>query len=151
MSQDEKDKFIGCSSYLRRRREKVKTRSGLRFSILLCASYQVATDTIHIPNHTAHPMGTGLLSVCRSISIDIDLCIFPASGNRKGTGLNNRGSNGNYWSASINSQTNGYNLNFNASEVNPANNNNRYNGFSVRAVQHSSIEQSIMTKITTAA
>ena len=151
MSQDVKDKFIGCSSYLRRRREKAKTRSGLRFSILLCASYQVATDTLHILNHTAHPMGTGLLSVCRLFGTDIDLCFFPASGNRNGTGLNNRGSNGNYWSSSLNSQTNGYNLNFNASGVNPANNNNRFNGFSVRAVQHSSIEPSTTTKITTAA
>jgi hypothetical protein len=150
MSQDVKDKFIGCSSYLRRRREKAKTRSGLRFSILLCASYQVATDTLHILNHTAHPMGTGLLSVCRLFGTDFDLCFFPASGNRNGTGLNNRGSNGNYWSSSLNSQTNGYNLNFNSTGVNPANNNNRFNGFSVRAVQHSSIEQS-MTKITTAA
>ena len=151
MSQDVKDKFIGCSSYLRGRREKAKTRSGLRFSILLCASYQVATDTLHILNHTAHPMGSGLLSVCRSIGTDIDLCFFPASGNRNGTSLNNRGTNGNYWSSSLNSQTNGYNLNFNESGVNPANNNNRFNGFSVRAVQHSSKEQSIMTKITTAA
>ena len=67
------------------------------------------------------------------------MCFFPASGNRNGTSLNNRGTNGNYWSASLNSQTNGYNLNFNASGVNPANNNNRFNGFSVRAVQHSSI------------
>ena len=61
---------------------------------------------------------------------------FPASGNRNGTGLNNHGSNGNYWSSSLNSQTNGYNLNFNSGGVNPANNNNRFNGFSVRAVQH---------------
>ena len=135
MSQDVKDKFIGCSSYLRRRREKAKTRSGLRFSILLCASYQVATDTIHIPNHTAHPMGTGLLSVCRSISIDIDLCIFPASGNRNGTSLNNRGTNGNYWSSSLNSQTRGYSLHFNESGVSPADSNYRFYGFPVRAVQ----------------
>jgi hypothetical protein len=149
MSQDVKDKFIGCPSYLRGRREKAKTRGGLRLSILPQASYQVATDSLHILNHTAHQMCTGRLSVCRQSGTD--LCFFPASGNRKGTGLNNRGSNGNYWSASLNSQTNGYNLNFNASEVNPANNNNRYNGFSVRAVQHSSIEQSIMTNITTAA
>ena len=114
MRQDEKDKFIGCPSYLRRRREKAKTRGGLRLSILPQASYQVATDTIHIPNHTAHPMGTGRLSVCRQSGTDHDLCFFPASGNRNGTGLNNRGSNGNYWSASLNSQTNGYNLNFNS-------------------------------------
>ena len=60
---------------------------------------------------------------------------FPASGNRHGTGLYNRGSYGNYWSASLRSQTNGYNLYFNSSGVNPANNNSRFNGFSVRAVQ----------------
>ena len=144
MRQDEKDKFIGCPSYLRGRREKAKTRGGLRLSILPQASYQVATDTIHIPNHTAHPMGTGRLSVCRQSCTDHDLCFFPASGNRNGTSLNNRGTNGNYWSASLNSQTNGYNLNFNSTGVNPANNNNRFNGFSVRAVQHSSkIQQSV--------
>lgn len=147
MRQDEKDKFIGCPSYRRRRREKAKTRSGLRLSIPLQASYQVATGII--PTHTAHPKGTGAVSVFRSHCC-IDVRIFPASGNRNGTGLNNRGTNGNYWSASLNSQTNGYNLNFNSTAVNPANNNNRFNGFSVRAVQHSSIQQSV-TKITTAA
>ena len=62
---------------------------------------------------------------------------YPASGylnNGNGT-LNNVGSNGYYWSASPNSQTNGYNLNFNSSNVNPSNNNNRANGFPVRCVQ----------------
>lgn len=147
MRQDEKDKFIGCPSYRRRRREKAKTRGGLRLSIPPQASYQVATGII--PTHTAHPMGTGAVSVFRSHCC-IDVRIFPASGNRNGTSLNNRGTNGNYWSASLNSQTNGYNLNFNSTAVNPANNNNRFNGFSVRAVQHSSIQQSV-TKITTAA
>ena len=39
------------------------------------------------------------------------------------------GSNGNYWSRSLNSQTNGRNLNFNSGGVNPQNNNNRFNGF----------------------
>ena len=62
--------------------------------------------------------------------------IFPAAGNYDGTSLNGRGSNGNYWSSSYNSATNAYNLNFNSSEVNPQNNNNRRNGFMVRAVQH---------------
>ena len=62
---------------------------------------------------------------------------FPASGNYNGTSLNNRGTNGNYWSASFNSATNAYNLNFNSSNVNPQNNNNRRNGRSVRPVQHS--------------
>ncbi len=60
-----------------------------------------------------------------------DLC---ASGyrNRTSGGLNNVGGNGNYWSAAANSRANAYNLNFNSGNVNPLNNNNRANGFSVR-------------------
>ncbi len=47
--------------------------------------------------------------------------------------LNNAGINGNYWSSTANSSANNaYNLNFNASDVNPSNNNNRWNGFSLR-------------------
>ena len=60
---------------------------------------------------------------------------FPASGFRYGTGLNNRGSNGCYWSASLSSRTYGYGLNFNSTGVYPANGNDRFYGFSVRAVQ----------------
>jgi uncharacterized protein (TIGR02145 family) len=49
--------------------------------------------------------------------------------------LNDVGENGNYWSSSPNSATNGYNLNFNGTNVNPANNNDdRQNGFPVRCV-----------------
>jgi hypothetical protein len=61
---------------------------------------------------------------------------FAASGNGNGTSWNNRGSNGNYWSASFNSARNARNLNFNSGGVNPQNNNNRFNGFAVRPVQH---------------
>lgn len=60
---------------------------------------------------------------------------FACSGNGNGTSWNNRGSNGNYWSASFNSARNARNLNFNSGGVNPQNNNNRYNGFAVRPVQ----------------
>jgi hypothetical protein len=60
---------------------------------------------------------------------------FPASGNRGGTALNDRGSGGYYWSASLNSQTRGYYLYFNSRGVDPANNNSRFFGFAVRAVQ----------------
>ena len=60
---------------------------------------------------------------------------FPASGYRSGTGLNNRGSNGYYWSASLYSQTYGYFLYFDSTGVYPAYYNHRFNGFSVRAVQ----------------
>jgi hypothetical protein len=62
--------------------------------------------------------------------------LFSASGNGNGSSWNNRGANGNYWSASFNSARNARNLNFNSGGVNPQNNNNRYNGFAVRAVQH---------------
>ena len=60
---------------------------------------------------------------------------FPASGYRYGTGRSNRGTNGYYWSSSLSSQTHGYYLHFSASGVDPAYNNSRFVGFSVRAVQ----------------
>lgn len=60
---------------------------------------------------------------------------FPAAGYRYGTGLLNHGSGGNYWSASLYSQTYGYNLYFLSGGVDPANASNRFYGFSVRAVQ----------------
>ena len=61
---------------------------------------------------------------------------FPASGFRRSSDgtLNNVGSNGYCWSSAANSQDNAYNLNFNSGNVNPQNNNNRANGFSVRPV-----------------
>lgn len=65
---------------------------------------------------------------------DCPTCL-PAAGNRNGTNVNNQGSNGNYWSASLNSNNsnNAYNLNFNSSNYD-WNNNNRYNGHTVRPV-----------------
>ena len=59
---------------------------------------------------------------------------FPASGYRYGTGLD-RGSYGYYWSSSLHSSPNGYGLYFNSGGVNPADGNDRFIGFSVRAVQ----------------
>ena len=60
---------------------------------------------------------------------------LPASGNRWDGELNNAGSNGNYWSSSLNTDNpnNAWNLNFNSGNTN-VNNNNRNNGFSVRPV-----------------
>ena len=62
---------------------------------------------------------------------------YPASGYRNNSSgaVNNVGSNGYYWSAVPNSTNNGRNLNFNSTNVNPLNNNNRSNGFAVRPVQ----------------
>ena len=61
--------------------------------------------------------------------------IFPASGYRNNSNgsLNNVGNNGYYWSASANSSNNGHYLNFDSSNWN-WNNNNRANGYPVRAV-----------------
>jgi uncharacterized protein (TIGR02145 family) len=49
----------------------------------------------------------------------------------------NAGNEGNYWSSTPNSNgTQAYNLNFNStSSINPSNNNNRNNGFSVRCLR----------------
>ena len=60
---------------------------------------------------------------------------LPAAGNRNNTSLNNQGTNGNYWSSSLNTDNprNAWNFNFNSGNSN-MNNNNRYNGFSVRPV-----------------
>ena len=38
---------------------------------------------------------------------------MPAAGNYNGTTLQNLGTNGNYWAATLNNATNAYNLNFN--------------------------------------
>jgi len=59
---------------------------------------------------------------------------LPAAGNRNNNdgSLNNVGTNGNYWSSTVNG-TNARNLNFNSGNVN-VNNNNRANGFSCRCV-----------------
>ena len=61
---------------------------------------------------------------------------LPAAGNRNNSSLNNAGSNGNYWSRTLNESNpnNARNLNFNSGNIN-TNNNNRYNGFSVRPVR----------------
>ena len=60
---------------------------------------------------------------------------LPAAGNRNNSNgaLNNRGTNGYYWSSRENSATNAYYMNFNSSSTN-MNNTNRWNGFSVRCV-----------------
>ncbi len=59
---------------------------------------------------------------------------LPAAGWRNGTNVNNVGSNGNYWSATYNNSDNAYNVNFNDSNLNAENWNNRKNGQSVRLV-----------------
>ena len=71
----------------------------------------------------------------RQMVADALLLFLPAAGNRNDTNLNNQGTNGNYWSSSLNESNarNARNLNFNSGNSN-MNNNNRYYGRSVRAV-----------------
>lgn len=103
--------FIGRPSLaVSSAREKSKSPHGLAQRNSMPASYQEATGST---------------------------LFLPCSGNGNGSSWNNRGSNGNYWSRSLNSATNGRNLNFNSGGVNPQNNNNRFNGFPVRPVQQS--------------
>lgn len=66
------------------------------------------------------------------------LVFLPAAGNRNGSSYNNVGTNGNYWSATLNTSNtnNAYNLNFNSGNCN-VNNNNRNNGYSLRCAQES--------------
>ncbi len=59
---------------------------------------------------------------------------FARSGNVNGTTLYNFTGNGNYWSSSVVSSSNAFNLNYNSSELYPANQNNRNNGRSLRCV-----------------
>lgn len=59
---------------------------------------------------------------------------FARSGNVNDSTLYNFGTNGNYWSSTVNSDSNAYNLNYNSGELYPANRNNRNNGRSVRCI-----------------
>jgi hypothetical protein len=60
---------------------------------------------------------------------------LPAAGYRDRGTLYYDGGYGYYWSSSLDSQANGYHLFFNSGGVYPAYSNNRFLGFSVRAVQ----------------
>ena len=71
-----------------------------------------------------------------------NIIFFPCCGYGYGQSWSNRGSYGNYWSRSLSSQTHGRGLGFNSGGVNPQNANNRFNGFTRRAVQHSSTDGS---------
>jgi len=63
------------------------------------------------------------------------LLFFPCSGYGYGQSWRSRGSNGYYWSRSLNSQTSGRGLGFYSGGVYPQNDNVRFVGFSRRAVQ----------------
>jgi hypothetical protein len=56
--------------------------------------------------------------------------------------FNNVGTEGRYWSSTVNNANNAHNLYFIATNVNPANNNNKGNGFAIRCVAPLALKQS---------
>ena len=81
--------------------------------------------------------------------MDWSSLFLPAAGNRNGSSLNNDGTNGNYWSASLNESNpnNAWNMNFNSDNQN-VNNNNRNNGQSVRAVRSQNLPDNSVCRLT---
>ena len=77
----------------------------------------------------------GYLGRCFTSKINGNSIFMPFAGYISGTSLYNRGSYGLYWSSSLLSQAHGYSLSFDSSNVNPANDDYRFLGFAVRAVQ----------------
>ena len=77
----------------------------------------------------------GILGLYLESKINGNRLFFACSGSGYGTSWNYRGSNGLYWSASLNSATYGRSLNFGSDGVYPQNNNGRFYGFTVRPVQ----------------
>ena len=92
------------------------------------------TDHVWITNYNGSGVnGTKFTSKTNGNSI-----FFPASGNANGTGVNNRGSYGFYWSSSLQPSNSNYGLHlgfdFYSGGVLPQDNSNRYFGFCVRSV-----------------
>jgi len=90
----------------------------------------------HVPTSAEWVTVAGYFSPQTSVGAFNSTLKLPLAGirGRASASLNYRGSNGYYWSGSP-SGTNAANLYFNSSAVNPANTNNRANGFSVRCVK----------------
>ena len=121
-------------------RATMPAQSSRKFSGLPCATHRVMVHQSGFPirdelkqDETCFCLQFSFNASLRSIQSKGHL--FPASGyrnNSNGT-LNNVGSNGYYWTATPYSTNNGRQLNFNSSNTN-WNNNNRANGYPVRAV-----------------
>ncbi len=119
------------------------TSSGIRYAkanvndvngvILLPDNWSSDTYSLSNTNSSGASFSCNTISASQWNTLEQAGAVFlPAAGYRNGTSVNNVGSNGNYWSASYNTSNNAYNVNFNDSNLNPQNNNNRYNGFAVR-------------------
>jgi len=101
---------------------------------------QSSTITMLLLKRAFYNLNIALMQISTgAINSNLDrMCQFmfiSSSGNRNRINglLNNQGTNGNYWSSTVNG-TNARNLNFNSTEAN-TNNNNRANGFTVRCLK----------------
>ena len=91
----------------------------------------------HVPTQTEWASVVSALGITNYTTAASLVLHLPASGGRYGSGgsLGPVGSSGNYWSSSIGG-TNAYNLFFSSGSVNPASNNSRAYGFSVRCLKN---------------
>ena len=98
--------------------------------------YIDATGT-EIPAETTNKLVTvnGIVGLYLQSVANGNRLFFAASGYGDGSSWSIRGSYGFYWSASFNSSRNARNLYFYSGGVRPQNNDGRYYGFAVRAVQ----------------
>ena len=60
---------------------------------------------------------------------------MPAAGYRYGTTVDNAGTYGYYWSSTVDDASNAYGVIFGSGDLDPADNDGRNNGFSVRLVR----------------
>lgn len=81
----------------------------------------------------------GVLGIYLKSKINGNLLFFACSGNGNGTSWSNRGSIGNYWSTSFDSDRNANSLHFSGGGVSPQNGDSRYYGFAVRPVYDPSL------------
>lgn len=77
----------------------------------------------------------GIVGIYLQSKINGNRIFFACSGDGNGTSWYSRGSNGHYWSGSVNSTTDGRNLFFYSGGVGPQDDINRFYGFAVRPVQ----------------
>ena len=96
------------------------------------AEYQELLDNCNVV-WTNDYNGTGIKGRTFTSKVNGQSVFFPAAGNCSISSVNGVGSRGYYWSASWNSSSNAWKLNFNSGSQN-LNNNNRYYGYSVRGV-----------------
>lgn len=77
----------------------------------------------------------GIIGICLMSKANGKTIFFPCSGYGSGTSWLNRGTDGNYWSSSLGSATQGRYLTFRSVGVDPQFNGGRFYGFAVRPVQ----------------